>query len=422
MPPRAPRDSCIGEAELAARSSAEVGRWDDRDRATHSSGMTQMPEIPAELIGPDRMDELARQAAQAVCEGNADRDSGHHYLAGLLYRSAIPDQVASAAFKQSAPARGRQTYADLASRLRSLMVSKILLDENGHSVVNLTMVASGTSFSGFVRKFLEKASQSELRNLATEYRRTRVVSAASGDDETVEPLEGRPHASAEDTYLDQRMLEVAGQFTDRAHATRPLERLHLQAAALAQAFALPEPTRVWDSAQRQEILHELDADPKAAYRVVVAMARGDLVDSALIDLFGDWQADHLETLVETDPRVAEVIARAAATAVPPIHQRNAKELRKRFVADMDPSSTMHHLALATLRAWLTSCTTIIGDEFNSYSFKSDEQVADEAAEYTRQATRLLRAGYTGPDTPERLSAWLLSESEHIAAEHAIARR
>ena len=60
--------------------------------------MTQMPEIPAELIGPDRMDELARQAAQAVCEGNADRDSGHHYLAGLLYRSAIPDQVSSATF------------------------------------------------------------------------------------------------------------------------------------------------------------------------------------------------------------------------------------------------------------------------------------------------------------------------------------
>lgn len=390
---------------------------DDRDRATHSSRMTQMPDIPAELIRPDRMDELATQAAQAVCEGNADRDSGHHYLAGLLYRSAIPDQVSSATFKQSAPARGRQTYADLASRLRSLMVSKVLLDENGHSVVNLTMVASGTSFSGFVRKFLEKASQSELRNLATEYRRTRVVSAVP-DEDAAEPLEGRPHASAEDTYLDQRLLQVAGQFSDRAHATRPLERLHLQAAALAEAFALPEPARVAGSAQREEILHELDADPKAAYRVVASMARGDLVDSALARLFDDWRSDHLDTLLETDPRVADVIARAAASAVPPIHQRIVKELRQRFVADMDPTSTIYRRALATLRAWLASCTTIIGDEFNSYILKSDEQVAAEAAEYTKRATLLLRAGYTGPDTPERLSAWLLTESEHIAAQHA----
>lgn len=69
--------------------------------------------------------------------------------------------------------------------------------------------------------------------------------------------------------------------------------------------------------------------------------------------------------------------------------------------------------------WSAHTTTITGYEFRgSWTVKPDEQVADEAATYMRQATLLVRSAASPFATVEELTRWLDDTCEQAMVDHA----
>lgn len=384
----------------------------------------RLPPTPAHQISADEMDGLAQQAARAVCTGTVTRDAGHAYLAGLLYQVVIPEQVAGDFLKDRSHARGQQTPGDLASALRALMVRKVMLDSAGQSVLNLTAVAAGTSFAGFCRKFMQTAALSENRNLDRAYRVTPVLSFA-GRPRDEQRMAGRlPGVAHQPEPGDDALDEAASTFETRARACPPLELLHLQADTLAKALDLPRPERPAAALDRQTVLTELDADPNAAWRAVRGLTDGSDVEGPLAEMFAGCRMRELDVLADASPQVVEVLARSAASHIPPLRQRIATELSHRMLDQLPRNSKSRRLASQTLRRWLAKSSTIIGDEFSrGWTPKPDEQIADEAAEFCRAATMLILDGCFGEFAePGQIDRWLMAQADQVAVEQAAERQ
>lgn len=372
-----------------------------------------LPVVPNRALEPDEIDRIAVECADAILSGVTSRESGHMTLASLVYVSSIPESVAVRSYARHY--ESRQGAEDLANRLRTLMVNKILLDDNGDSMLDPVRLVTGSSFSGWMRNFLNVAVLSEYRNLMGEYRRTPVNSTG------VLPDGAEVARSPEATVLGADFDRVTDVFLARSHGLRAQARLQLAAASLRVAYGLPATRRYLRSAERKRALEALEADPRAAWRVVDGMSRGALTGSALEKAFSAYDPSDLATLSEVDPQVAATIARATLAAHPPLPVKVATELRRRFVALSGQKGTVG-LARSVVSAWLAHSTTMDGDEYNgSWALKDDEAIAHEASQFVAQATRLVRKGFHTFASPEEISAWLYTAADAIAAAQALAR-
>lgn len=381
---------------------------------------TTVPDIPANP-SPQEIDELATQFARAHLEGEMTRTSALMQLATLLYVSQIPEQVASIRIRKTwgHGAGIFQTRVDLASRLRGLLTTKIMPSEDGSTCLDLHRIASGSSFSGFCREWLSTASASEHRNLDVEYHQTPLASPSRDAEDVDFDVFGAHEAELlapgadRDSDYDARTA-VVEDFVVRSRGSRSLLRLHLQADALCAFYHLPAPTRPSTSAERDSVARAVKDSPQAAFRVAAALARGESPDSPIAAIYDGWSDADLEAIVDADPRTAATLAAAAAAAIPPVPQKVATQVRAEFAARARKSGGQYHLALKTVGAWLVSTSTV-GSDPQSWADKGDEQIAAEAAEFTRYAERLLRAGFPGFVTVEEISAWMYQRCDELAA-------
>lgn len=357
-----------------------------------------------QLLSPDDIDDRARTIAREYLAGERTVDSAHVACAALIYQSNVPATVASV-FARGRP-MSRQAVEDLATRLRDLAVNKVLIDpETGVSYLSIERLVT-SSFTGWMRQTLKACALSAARDLARYNRR--VPLTLSGDERSLyEPTESDPHEQLQRTAAEL----AASRYAAVSASAKPLARLQLQAAALTQMFALPPVARPLDSTQRATVS---GAGAQEVFSVVSALADGRSVTSPIASLFTGWGPQDLEALTEIDPRVCHTLVLAAAAAVPPQPKRISDALRSSFA---QTCSGREQLALAPLvvSAWLTSSTTIIGDEHNGWVSKADEQQADELARFTYHAHRLVLAGHSCATVAE-ISSLLYALTDSIAAQ------
>lgn len=368
------------------------------------------------LQGPDVIDALATAAARAAQDGTAEPRQVRLYLSGLLFHSQMPHQVARAVLKRRWPQQFRvQVREDLTLRCIEMLGRK-LEDE---SFSDLGRFAAGESFSAWGRQLLRSpyGARSELRNLYNAYMRHTPSAEPIGEDVPEAVINVSKPDQPEQAYEDRRFTTALAAFADEAHGARPEHRKQIGATHLCRTLGLPKVRPLTTTAARETVARDLESDPKVAYRVVCMMSRG-VLDATLAphgEVFDGFTADDLETIRDHDWRVAAALATAAAAAVPPVIHRVAQRLRRDFLAMVPPGTPAAHLARLTVTAWLAASTTMIGDEYSpSWSFKSDEQVAAEAAEFTRVATLLVRSG--GMPNMVRASdieAWLEHHCEQV---------
>lgn len=386
-----------------------------REEAGHSAADTD--EVLARLtsgsrpISPAELDALATLIANQTLRGERSLPATHAWLAVMVDRSTVPYEVAKAGFTCSKPAYGEQTVVDLGLRLRDIMMNKILGTPDKPSGVRLEMLAQGHSFTGWVRNFLRACWRSELRNLGVVYRQQPT------DFDTLHTVHGA--VAVEDELEQSGFEQVVSRFMSLAAGSRPLARLHLASAALRQAYRLPA-TATIPAEQRPKVQAALGANPRAALEVVGSLIVGVGHGDPLAAIFDDWTPDDLATLAGKRPEVAQMIAWAASSPIPPVHRSVGQRLRQRVVEGLDARSALAARVDAMVQAWLVSASTIEGNEYSSQTWvpKSDEQVADEAAEFVRQATLALRLGFTGPSSPEQIAAWLSALAEEITLDLA----
>lgn len=373
-------------------------------------------------LTPRQIDERATRICARYIETGEDRDATHCEVAGLIYLSDVPQHVAAAYMAQQADAHTQATI-DLAERLRDLMVSRVLVSvEDKTSGLDPTRIAEGASLSGWMRRFLTAAVASEARN----YRRARARTPIGVDcpDDSREPgALGRltrvvvDHDPLTEMHRGE-VEEIASAFAARAFAARPMARLALQAEALMALHAVPMPVRPESSARCQEVLDALGEDHTIAFRVVTDLACGRGASSPIASLFAEFTPDDLDVLAESDPRVAQTLARAAVSARPPQPRKVVLAMRERLVATCT-STAQVTLARQVLTAWLASSTTMDGDERWGWQPKSDEQQAAELAEFTALAHRLVLTGHHLASVHE-LSGWLMDQASLVHRELSLA--
>lgn len=395
---------------------------DHVDPAAHVCDVTRFPDYTfTTLQDPEAIDEVAAEAARMIVAGDLDDTEGRLFIGGLLFFSKMPTQVTRAALAKWWPNAGsqRQVREDLMMRCVDLLQKKVA----DPSYFDVAGVANGSSFTGWARNLLTGrfGVQSELRNLTNDYHKAIPASQRIGVGDEQVCFAGS--ALRPDHEFDNAGFTAAlAAYSDQAHGAREQHRKHLDAAALCQALDLPRVKTLPTAAARNRVAKDLEEDPKVAYRVV-SQLRAGLVngqDSQLALVFAGFSPDDLETVAEKDWRVAAVLATAAAAATPPVVQKVASELIREFVALVQPGSPAAHMAKLTVRAWLVASTTMIGDEFShSWTFKSDEQIEAEAAEFVKQATRLVRRGsMPGMVTVKDVEQWLEAACERLQIGHA----
>ena len=369
-----------------------------------------LPFVPYRPHTADEVDALARTAARAAFGGLVEPGAVRSYLTGLLVVSQVPVEVARERVAVHPTVHGPQAVDDLSRRLVDLLTAKIT---SGY--IQLERIAEGSSFSGACRMLLRSkfGARSEMRNMTTAQSHETPASHQMVDFHHTFSEARRPDVEAESDTI----AKVAASFADRAFTARPMAKVQLNGKTLAQVYGVPLMAKPRTAEDRQAVMDEIEAEPRAVYRVAAAMSRGEQVESPLAHLFTTYSPDDLEQLREIDPLVAYGLARAAVSAVPPVPQRVAARLREKFVAlARNPKS--RRLARLTVRAWLDAESTMIGDEYNGWQLKPDEQQAAEAGEFVYQATLLLKAGLPGFVTTDDVSHWLMVTSDEVAAELA----
>lgn len=385
--------------------------------------MTVLPECVFETLqDPDAIDSVAAELAHLIVAGDLDDTEGRLLIGSLLFYSKMPTQVARATLAKywEQQASSAQVREDLALRCIELLQRKV----SETTFFDVSRIANGASFTGWCRNLLTNShgAQSELRNLATAYRKAIPSSQRIGEEDERPMFCGAP-ANPADAFHSQPAVVALAAFSDQVHGAREQQRKQLEAQAVCRWLDLPKVKPLKTTAARSDVEEQLEQDPKVAYRAVSALRAGLVTgdESPLAQVFAHFSPDDLETLVEKDWRVAAVLAAAAAAAVPPVVQKVAAELISDFVQLVQPGSPAAHMAKLTVRAWLAASTTMIGDEFSrGWRFKTDEQVSEEAAEFTRQATRLVRScQIRGMVKASDVERWLERRCEELQIRHSV---
>ena len=138
---------------------------------------------------------------------------------------------------------------------------------------------------------------------------------AAADDEL------RTAGRSDDQIFDSWHAAAHSQ-TGQAQSKRGAEKLHADAAALREQFALPAVCGPETAAELRALLTALTAAPALARRSLEAVEDGDFtaaltgdrdVDSMLLSLWDDFSAADRDRLLELGANVAELIVAAAAT-------------------------------------------------------------------------------------------------------------
>lgn len=388
------------------------------------------------LLPTDRADQLATEFAADVAAGRRDETAARWAIVSLAYEAGIIDAVVR---RFHAPG---QFAKDVADELGRVLVSKAVGNLNlvdgaafsceAFETVTLDLSRLGSvSAMGWARQMLTAAHPNALRTL--QRRLQNEISA----DPTVNPLQdsGAIVDAVSDAYVRATVTPFDRTFEDDMHAdyvdmitddltedisgARGVQRLHLTAKALLDAYELPAVIRPEAWMDREWVRIELGAHPDVAHEsarafhdIVSGLGAAATIDDRLLALWDDYNFDQIERIVTADSRVAETIAAAAVAALPrPNHKAIASAVSTvRLAQRGEPWMEMSRLLV---EAWVAvECEPV--SLFDTR--RSKQQGHEEAIARTNAALSwpdlldAARAWDRAPlgATPEAIARWIRS--------------
>ena len=266
--------------------------------------------------------EAASLASSALADLLPERDARWR-IAALLRGAGIVEQVAGRL------QLAHQERADLIDGLYDL-ADAVVVGVGRPAKLDLARLADGASFCGWARQFLS-SHQVRTTVMRRSWARSRREVQVTGHDD--EPIIARPTDHDDDLgCLDEETAEAAiACFDGHARGLRSCGRAHLTAHTLAAAFQLPRPRRAIDLEDHDYLLALVEEEPRAVHEALRCWRSAPGSEpSGLAVLFDDWTSADVCSLLELQPVVAQALALAALTPVPPPQTQHVIELRRRL--------------------------------------------------------------------------------------------
>ena len=399
------------------RSGAIPVRADKMAEAPTSSGRLAIPalcmgmshSIPVSTLD-DHNDAVATQLATKTLSGEVTESRARWEMASLLVGSSLVDQAARHHSARRWYHSGQQDTADIAAIIQSILVTKVA----GHNPsLDLQMIASGRSFSGWARRF---ATSFEMG--ATVHRTLSHVPTPV-EQETLEDACPDTTAPITSTKTDDEQARsvadgIVDGFAAAAHNTMEGDLPVLQATALAAYYEVPLPVRGVRLPAYLQLRRRLDA---GGQHIVIADIADTLEDpeSGPVGLAVLWgqtvDVPLLTRLCELPPIVVQAFATHSLTPLAPPPVEDLRQLLDDAIAAVGCAPTSKMIR-KLVRAWVGTYAELNVRHRNQHVTRP--RLLTKAERRTNQqtwtdlVTRLLDEGLGRElgDTPDSVAEWL----------------
>lgn len=353
-------------------------------------------------------DATVRTLSIKAIKGQMPETEARWHIAAAILSTGVTRQVAG-----YTPGINSQLRDDLTTELTELIERKVLQETDGG--YDLHRAASGKSACGWARALAKAAVLSTLRNIRLHTNRNIEVDPVldlSSNDVSVSYADAAIHLNGvEDDYDSEANLArieelqaIEDDFTEAASGRRSSGRLRIIAEALISTYKVPAATRPDDFLDREWIREaigsrfEMAEDGSGEIEVNIEPARDaaeallsfimhredtgqQTIDQRLIDLWSDYSAEDLQTLVFKPARVAQTLALAAVSAAPrPSRDAMSLTLRTIRLADEDINAiAFKTFTKRLLDAWV-AIEAEVKNEFDARSNKSPESAMEAAVQ------------------------------------------
>lgn len=334
----------------------------------------------------DSIDAAAQAAAASWAEGNLAEDQALWECATLVVSSAVARAVA---VEKILPYYGSQVASDVETQLEDLAINKIVEQVGSNSNLSLGRIARGESLLGWARGLMRTATASELRN----YRRRNRTSLVPSDELTTFDLNDT--APIEDVVenVDNRPSTdgLVEEYQMRTWGTRPETVAHERGRTIARHLGIPQPRRVRNE-DRAVVLKILKERQHAAQRAASNLVHRSPRDKrrkdeqVLEQIWSDYDRNALEAVATGDPRLAHVLAEAAATPRPPMTAVCRERLRRWCAAQLEPKPGEYRHWQATVREFIDAYVAWSSD--GEYEFRSSKLALKSTARHRKDGVRL----------------------------------
>lgn len=273
-------------------------------------------------------DALCRDILQRHAEGSLTSIETRQQLVEVLHKSGIAASVAGEKLNQTV-----QFRHDMAAEMELLIYTKMMQETGGGFDLEIGLQCSVT---GWARSLLRAARTSIARNILNRsidkedlVDPTPPASALSASQQTTPLFSSTAHkalhtaraVTSELTAAQEQgnaMLIATDWLRSKNRHLRDNSRLAAEAAAFTYSFGVPQLIR-FRLLDRKRLKAQLVKDPSLAYRSVKEMyaivgsetVTDPVPDNGFLALWDDFSFDHLEAIVETDPKVALTLVDAA---------------------------------------------------------------------------------------------------------------
>lgn len=275
----------------------------------------------------DRIDEQALLIADQIIAGTRDESEGRWAILSLLLGADIPASVLKrGSYANMLP----QVRLDVADKLLIVLERKVLQTEPQPFLDLALLTEKRHSICGWARSLMRTAAGGAVRDVATAYRNTTYVAPMAEDNDESFSATSHAYLNAAVTFdptsiddgaeFEDEASQIEERFAAEAHGSRDQDRIRLGAAALREAFDLPEAIRPTDVIDREWVRTALTVDETAAHAAAAALlalitdvqspAQAQ-IDERLLAMWDDYTVTQLGTLTEKPARVAAAIAQAA---------------------------------------------------------------------------------------------------------------